>query len=65
MSFFTAMLDVGTLIGGPILGLIIDTAGWEPMYVTAGVALGVATVIFARWDRRVMNEDARSTEPAQ
>ena len=61
MSFFTAMLDVGTLIGGPILGLIIDSAGWGPMYVTAGVALGVATVIFARWDRQVMGEDARSS----
>lgn len=51
MSFFTAMFDVGTLIGGPILGAIIDTAGWGPMYVTAGVALGIATVIFWRWDR--------------
>ena len=61
MSFFTAMLDVGTLIGGPILGMIIDTAGWGPMYVTAGVALGVATVIFARWDNRVMSEDATGT----
>ena len=65
MSFFTAMLDVGTLIGGPILGVIIDTAGWGPMYITAGVALGVATVIFARWDNGVMSEDARSTEPAR
>jgi MFS family permease len=53
MSFFTAMLDVGTLVGGPILGAIIDTAGWGPMYITAGVALGIATVIFARWDHRV------------
>ena len=61
MSFFTAMLDVGTLIGGPILGMIIDTAGWGPMYATAGVALGVATVIFARWDNRVMSEDATGT----
>ena len=61
MSFFTAMLDVGTLIGGPILGMIIDTAGWGPMYVTAGVALGIATVIFARWDNRVMSEDATGT----
>ncbi len=53
MSFFTALFDVGTLIGGPILGAIIDTAGWGPMYLTAGAALGIATVIFARWDRRV------------
>ena len=55
MSFFTALFDVGTLIGGPILGAIIDSAGWGPMYVVAGLALGVATVIFSRWDRRVMS----------
>jgi MFS family permease len=58
LSFFTAMLDVGTLTGGPILGAIIDTAGWSAMYVTAGVALGVATIVFARWDRRFTNDDA-------
>jgi MFS family permease len=60
MSFFTAMLDVGTLIGGPILGAIIDTAGWGPMYITAGVGLGVATVVFARWDDRVTHDDGRT-----
>ena len=52
MSFFTALLDIGTLIGGPLFGAIIDTAGWDPMFVVAGVGLGAATVIFARWDRR-------------
>ena len=51
MSFFTALFDVGTLIGGPILGAIIDTGGWGPMYAVAGVALGIAAVIFSRWDR--------------
>ncbi len=60
MSFFTAMLDVGTLIGGPILGAIIDTAGWGPMYITAGVGLGIATVAFARWDDRVTHDDGRA-----
>jgi MFS family permease len=57
MSFFTALFDVGTLIGGPVLGAIIDTAGWAPMYYTAGASLGVATVIFSRWDRKVMEPD--------
>jgi MFS family permease len=64
MSFFTAMLDVGTLIGGPILGAIIDTAGWGPMYVTAGLGLGIATVVFARWDRRYASEDAVAADSA-
>ena len=56
MSFFTALLDIGTLVGGPILGVLIDTAGWSPMYVFSGVFLAVATVIFARWDRRALDE---------
>jgi MFS family permease len=54
MSLFTALFDVGTLIGGPVLGAIIDSAGWGPMYVAAGAALGVASVIFWRWDRWAM-----------
>lgn len=57
MSFYTALFDVGTLIGGPILGAIIDTAGWGPMYLTAGASLGVATVVFARWDKKVIQDD--------
>jgi len=58
MSFFTALFDVGTLIGGPILGLIIDNAGWSPMYVASGVALGLAAVVFWRWDRWATQDDA-------
>ncbi len=61
MSFYTALFDVGTLIGGPIMGAIIDTAGWGPMYVTAGAALGVATVIFARWDSIVTRDEGSET----
>jgi MFS family permease len=62
MSFFTALLDIGTLIGGPLLGAMIDTAGWSPMYVFCGVALAIATVVFARWDRRALDET--DLEPA-
>jgi MFS family permease len=61
MSSFTALFDIGTLVGGPILGAIIDTAGWGPMYVVAGASLGVASVIFARWDRRFTHD---GMEPA-
>ena len=62
MSFFTALLDIGTLIGGPILGVLIDTGGWSPMYVFSAVFLSGATVIFARWDRRATDEE--TPEPA-
>ena len=59
MSFFTALLDIGTLIGGPLLGVLIDTAGWSSMYVFSAVFLAIATVIFARWDRHATDD----TEP--
>jgi MFS family permease len=62
MSFFTALLDIGTLIGGPLFGAIIDSAGWEPMFVVAGVGLGAATVVFARWDR--LATSGTESEPA-
>jgi len=65
MSFFTALFDVGTLVGGPILGAIIDTAGWGPMYIFAGASLGISTVIFARWDRRFTNDGVESTVSAK
>jgi len=61
MSLFTALFDVGTLIGGPVLGAIIDTAGWGPMYTVSGVALALAAVIFWRWDRWAMRRE--STDP--
>jgi MFS family permease len=60
MSFFTALFDVGTLVGGPTLGAIIDSAGWGPMYVVAGAALGVASVVFWRWDRWVLSGETES-----
>lgn len=64
MSFFTALFDVGTLIGGPALGAIIDTAGWGPMYVATGAALGAASVIFSRWDRRAMRREQETSATA-
>ncbi|MEA3502402.1 MAG: MFS transporter [Actinomycetota bacterium] len=64
MSFFTALFDVGTLFGGPVLGAIIDSAGWGPMYVVAGTALGVAAAIFSRWDRWATRPDETNAATA-
>jgi MFS family permease len=61
MSFFTALFDVGTLIGGPILGAIIDTSGWGPMFTVSGVTLALATVVFWWWDRWAMRDDPAAT----
>jgi len=53
MSVFTSLFDVGTLVGGPILGSIIAVAGYPAMYVAAGAMIAGAGLVFAWWDRRV------------
>lgn len=52
LGFFTALFDVGTLIGGPLLGAIISIASYEVMFLTCAVAMAAATAIYAVWDAR-------------
>lgn len=52
LSFFTALFDVGVLIGGPLLGAIIEGAGYPAMFLTAGALLTFAMVTYYVWDRR-------------
>ncbi len=51
VSFFTALFDIGVLVGGPALGLIIETSGYTTMYVSAAGFLAAAVVVFGIWDR--------------
>ena len=50
MAFFTALVDAGTLIGGPALGAIVDASGWGTMFTVSGVALILATLAYAPLD---------------
>jgi MFS family permease len=52
LALFTALFDLGLLIGGPVLGWIIAAAGYPAMYTTATVALAAGTAAYAGWDRR-------------
>ncbi len=60
MSFFTALFDLGILVGGPILGLIITVFGYTTMFLTAAILVVVVTVTFAGADRRTL---ARLADP--
>ena len=51
VSFFTALFDIGVLVGGPALGLIIELGGYTTMYVSAAAFLAAVVAIFAVWDR--------------
>ena len=61
MSFFTSLFDVGTLIGGPILGALIDGPGWRAMYLFSGAFLAIATALYAWWDARVISSERKVT----
>jgi MFS family permease len=55
-GLFTAMFDVAILIGGPVLGLVIEASGYTSMYrVVALVALSSA-LIFYRFEKSWVRE---------
>ncbi len=59
MSIFTALFDVGVLMGGPSLGWVIDAHGFGTMFNGAAVLVLAGTAVFALWDRRRGGERAR------
>jgi MFS family permease len=50
MVVFTALFDIGMLLGGPALGAVIDAVGFAAMYASAGLALALGAAIFFAWD---------------
>lgn len=50
MAVFTALFDIGMLLGGPALGAVINLAGFAAMYASAGVVLALGATIFFVWD---------------
>ncbi|NND03223.1 MAG: MFS transporter, partial [Acidimicrobiia bacterium] len=54
ITFFTALLDVGLLIAGPLLGWIITWLGYSAMFSFAAGFIVLATIAFAIWDARML-----------
>jgi MFS family permease len=52
MAIFTALFDLGMLVGGPTFGYLIDRAGYGAMYGSAAIFVAVGTAVFWLWDRR-------------
>ena len=53
LGLFTALFDVGVLIGGPAFGAVIQAAGYPAAYATAAVVVTAGAASFWFWDRRV------------
>lgn len=53
ISLFTALFDLGVLLGGPSFGASVNYLGYRASYGIAGVFIGLATIVYVVWDRRV------------
>lgn len=51
VSVFTALFDLGMLIGGPLFGAVIAAAGYGAMFTVAASGILLGGVGFALWDR--------------
>jgi predicted MFS family arabinose efflux permease len=51
MAIFTALFDVGMLLGGPAFGALIDAAGYAPAFAAGAFLLAAGGACFAWWDR--------------
>jgi predicted MFS family arabinose efflux permease len=57
VSLYTAMIDLGQMVGAPLLGAIA-TVSFPAMYLTAGAALGIAALAMQLGDRPALVDDA-------
>ncbi len=52
IAIFTALFDVGLVIGGPLFGWVSRSFGYLPMYMAAAGVIVVGSALYAVWDRR-------------
>jgi len=50
MSLVTSIFDVGTLVGGPLFGAIIEARGYPAAFLSAAAVAAVGLVAFVPWD---------------
>lgn len=51
LASFTALFDLGIVVGGPLLGLVLQLTNYTTMFATAGALAFAGLVAFALWDR--------------
>lgn len=51
LTAFTALFDLGLLVGAPALGNLVNLTGFRPMYVVAGLFVSLGTALFLFTDR--------------
>lgn len=60
LAMFTALFDIGLLIGGPMYGAILQRTDYTTTFMVAAAVATAATVIWLPWDVRAVGRN-RST----
>jgi len=61
-AIFTALFDVGVVVGGPLFGAISAWRGFAWTYAAAALVVALGTGVFAWWDRGAGRPAARVAE---
>ncbi len=54
MAIYTALFDVGVLLGGPFFGFWVEREGFSVMFGLAAVIIWIGALGFYLWDARVL-----------
>jgi predicted MFS family arabinose efflux permease len=52
MGIFTALFDAGAVVGGPLIGALIMSAGFGAAFAAAAGIVAVGMLVFGIWDGR-------------
>jgi len=52
LAVFTALFDLGILVGSPLFGMLIEAAGYGAMFTSAAILVACGALVFALWDHR-------------
>ncbi len=53
LSMFTALFDLGMLVGAPLLGAVLEKTDYAVMYITAATLALTGGIVYGLWDARV------------
>jgi len=51
-AIFSGVFDLGSLLGSPILGVVIEIGGYSAMFTAAAMWITTGVAVFAWWDHR-------------
>ena len=54
LAVFTALFDAGTLLGGPMLGAVVEAASYRAMFILAAALAAAGFVLLVVLDRRLI-----------